>query len=161
MTNLASLYGRTNLSRHLPPVANVVISNVPGPAAPLYLAGARIVHYHPVSIPAHGMALNITVQSYAGSLEFGLTACRRVVSQEESYELVGYLQDALEEIRRLPDVARDVEQAPAAANVPAPVAPPPAPKARRRQSKSAPIEIAPKSVVRRTRRTDTTSARAH
>ena len=161
MTNLASLYGRTNLSRHLPPVANVVISNVPGPAAPLYLAGARIVHYHPVSIPAHGMALNITVQSYAGSLEFGLTACRRVVSQEESYELVGYLQDALEEIRRLPDVARDVEQAPAAANVPAPVAPPPAPKARRRQSKSAPIEIAPKSVVRRTRRTDTTSARTH
>jgi hypothetical protein len=35
--------------------------------------------YWPVSIPAHGLALNITVQSYAGSLDFGLIACRRTV----------------------------------------------------------------------------------
>jgi WS/DGAT/MGAT family acyltransferase len=157
MTNLASLYGRSNLSRHLRPVANVVISNVPGPAVPLYLAGARIVHYHPVSIPGHGLALNITVQSYAGSLEFGLTACRRVVSQEESYELVGYLQDALDEIRRLPDA---VEATPASASATA-SAPSPAPKSRRPRSKSAAVVVAPKSAGRRTRRADPGSARTH
>jgi WS/DGAT/MGAT family acyltransferase len=94
MTGLASLYGRSNLARRVPQVGNVAISNVPGPAMPLYMAGARMTHYYPVSIPGHGLALNITVQSYAGSLEFGLTACRRVLSQEESYELVGYLRDS-------------------------------------------------------------------
>jgi diacylglycerol O-acyltransferase len=104
MTGLASLYGRSNLARRLPQAGNVLISNVPGPAMPLYMAGARMTHYHPVSIPYHGMALNITVQSYAGSLDFGITACRRVLSQEESYELVGYLRDALDEIRQLPTV---------------------------------------------------------
>lgn len=79
MTGLASLYGRSRLADRLPPLANVVISNVPGPQAPLYLAGAKIASYSPVSIPAHGMALNITVQSYDGKMEFGLTACRRAV----------------------------------------------------------------------------------
>ncbi|HEV8096795.1 MAG TPA: wax ester/triacylglycerol synthase family O-acyltransferase [Burkholderiales bacterium] len=104
MTGLASLLGRTELAARLPSVGNVAISNVPGPPMPLYMAGARMVHYYPVSIPYHGIGLNITVQSYAGSLEFGLTACRRVLSQEESYELVGYLKDALQEIDALPSV---------------------------------------------------------
>ncbi|MGH6711781.1 MAG: WS/DGAT domain-containing protein [Bradyrhizobium sp.] len=80
---------------------------------PLYMAGARMVHYHPVSIPYHGSALNITVQSYAGLLEFGLTACRRVLSQEESYKLVEHLRVALREIEALPLV----EQAPGGAPV--------------------------------------------
>jgi WS/DGAT/MGAT family acyltransferase len=125
LTGLASLYGRSKLARRVPQVGNVAISNVPGPAMPLYMAGARMTHYYPVSIPGHGMALNITVQSYAGSLEFGLTACRRVLSQEESYEIVGYLRDALEEIRRLPSaqaVAEPAAEVPAAA-MPAPATP--------------------------------------
>jgi hypothetical protein len=32
-----------------------------------------------VSIPAHGMALNVTVQSYNGRLDYGLIGCRRAV----------------------------------------------------------------------------------
>ena len=68
------------------------------------MAGARMVHYFPVSIPAHGVALNITVHSYGDLLEFVLTACRRVLSQSESYELTGYLKAALKEIEALPSV---------------------------------------------------------
>ena len=79
MSGLASLYGRSGLADKLPPVANVAISNVPGPSFPLYFAGAKLATYFPVSIPGHGLALNMTVQSYNGSLEFGLTACRRAV----------------------------------------------------------------------------------
>jgi diacylglycerol O-acyltransferase len=89
----------------LPAAGNVAISNVPGPPMKLYMAGAKMVHYFPVSIPYHGSALNITVQSYAGSLEFGLTACRRILSQDESYELIDHLQTALREIQALPTVA--------------------------------------------------------
>jgi diacylglycerol O-acyltransferase / wax synthase len=79
MSGLASLYGRSRLANVLPPVANLVISNVPGIQQQLYFAGARIISYYPVSIPAHGMALNVTVQSYNGRLDYGLIACRRAV----------------------------------------------------------------------------------
>ncbi|MFT3815131.1 MAG: wax ester/triacylglycerol synthase family O-acyltransferase [Acidovorax sp.] len=111
MTSMASLYGRSNLASRLPPMANVLISNVPGPNMTLYCAGARMVSYYPVSIPYHGSAINITVQSYAGTLDFGITACRRILSQEESYELMGYLRDALRKIEKLPSIA---DAAPAA-----------------------------------------------
>ena len=46
---------------------------------PLYFAGARVVSFYPVSIIVHSMALNVTVQSYAGRLDYGLIACRRAV----------------------------------------------------------------------------------
>jgi diacylglycerol O-acyltransferase / wax synthase len=105
MTGLASLLGRSNLVGRVPAAGNVLISNVPGPPMPLYMAGARMVQYFPVSIPYHGSALNITVHSYAGLLEFGLTACRRVLSQDESCELIEHLQRALREIEALPTVA--------------------------------------------------------
>jgi hypothetical protein len=65
----------------LPPLANVAISNVPGPPVPLYLAGAKLRHYYPLSIVTHGLAFNITVQSYAGSLEFGLIGCKDIVAR--------------------------------------------------------------------------------
>ncbi len=31
---------------------------------------------YPVSIPIHGMALNITLQSYADTMNFGFVGCR-------------------------------------------------------------------------------------
>jgi diacylglycerol O-acyltransferase len=104
MTGLASLYGRSNLASRMPAVSNVLISNVPGPATTLYVAGAKMLSFYPVSIPYHGAALNMTVQSYAGTLEFGLTACRRILSQDESYELVELLKVALREIEAMPSV---------------------------------------------------------
>ncbi len=79
LQGLIGLYGSSKLADQLPPSANVTISNVPGPNVPLYMAGAKLVTLYPVSIPAHGVGLNITVQSYCGTLEFGLTACRKTV----------------------------------------------------------------------------------
>jgi len=79
MSALVSLYGRARLADTLPPLANLVVSNVPGPRMPLYLAGARMVTNYPVSIVTHGLGLNVTVQSYNGSLDFGIIACRRAM----------------------------------------------------------------------------------
>ncbi len=90
------LYGRSHLADRLPPAANVVVSNVPGPQVPLYVAGARVLTLYPVSIPTHGMALNLTVQSYCGSLDFGLTACRKTVP--ELHKLADYLDESLAEL---------------------------------------------------------------
>jgi diacylglycerol O-acyltransferase len=61
------------------PPFNLIISNVPGPEQPHYFNGARLEGMWPLSIPIHGMALNITCTSYAGSMGFGLTGCRRTV----------------------------------------------------------------------------------
>jgi len=58
---------------------NVWISSIPGPQQPMYCAGARALHYFPVSIPYHGLALEITTQGYLDNIEFGLTACRGTV----------------------------------------------------------------------------------
>jgi WS/DGAT/MGAT family acyltransferase len=64
--------------RYRSPV-NVVISNVPGPREPLYAAGAKLLHYYPVSTIVDGQGLNVTVQSYLDTLDFGLVACRQIV----------------------------------------------------------------------------------
>ena len=79
LSGLASMLGRSGLANLLPPSVNLVISNVAGSPTPLYFAGALLTCYYPVSIPSHGMALNATVQSYNGRMDYGLIACRRAV----------------------------------------------------------------------------------
>lgn len=81
------------------PSFNVVISNVPGPQRPLYLNGARLDGMYPVSIVAHGMAVNITVTSYVDSLDFGITACRRSVPHVQ--RLIDYLEVGLRELEQV------------------------------------------------------------
>ena len=61
VSGLASLWGPIAHHECGAPIANLVISNVAGIPVPLYFAGARMACYYPVSIPAHGMALNVTV----------------------------------------------------------------------------------------------------
>jgi WS/DGAT/MGAT family acyltransferase len=72
---------------------NLVISNVPGPAETLYFNGAELQGLYPLSIPTHGQAMNITVTSYAGQLQFGLTGDRRALPSLQ--RLLGHLEDAL------------------------------------------------------------------
>ncbi|CAM3222823.1 wax ester/triacylglycerol synthase family O-acyltransferase [Prescottella defluvii] len=73
------------LGHHGPlrPPYNIVISNVPGPNAPLYWNGARLDALYPLSIPLDGQALNITCTSTEESIAFGLTGCRRAVPHLE------------------------------------------------------------------------------
>lgn len=101
LSALASLYGRTRLANAIPPIANLVISNVPGPQVPLYLAGARMRTYWPLSIVEHGLGLNITVESYSGSLDFGLVACRKSIPDLDA--LAAAMTDAFEELRATGD----------------------------------------------------------
>jgi len=45
----------------------------------LYAAGAELLHIFPVSISTHGIALNITVQSYRDQLDFGFIAGANII----------------------------------------------------------------------------------
>lgn len=81
------------------PGYNVVISNIPGPKESLYWNGARLLGVYPLSIPTDGQALNITVTSYDGQLEFGLTGCRAVVPRLQ--RLLVQLEDSLAELEKV------------------------------------------------------------
>jgi WS/DGAT/MGAT family acyltransferase len=78
------------------PVWNLVISNVPGPQVPLYLAGARLEANYPVSVITDGLGLNITVMSYCGHLDFGIVADRE--QMRDVWKLIGWLRESLQEL---------------------------------------------------------------
>jgi hypothetical protein len=95
-----ALYGRARVADRIPQVANLVISNVPGPPVPLYMAGARMLSNYPTSIVVHGMALNITVQSYDQSLDFGLIADSAAMPDVQ--DLAEAIRTAFDDMRALP-----------------------------------------------------------
>ncbi len=92
----ARLAGRLRIADRMNPPVNVIVSNVPGPRQPLYLSGARMTHFYPVSTVADGLGLNITVQSYLDNLDFGLVACRELVP--DLWDLCDGLSDSMDEL---------------------------------------------------------------
>src|SRR3954469_12325750 len=79
------------------PTWNLVISNVPGPQFPLYMAGARLEANYPVSVITDGMGLNITVMSYMGHMDFGIIADRDQIPDVDV--LMDHLREELEALR--------------------------------------------------------------
>lgn len=104
MEAVTALYGKARVAERMPQLANVVISNVPGPPVPLYLAGARMRSNWPTSIVVHGIALNITVESYDQQMDFGLVADGAAVSDLRS--LAEALRAAFDELPLLDPVKK-------------------------------------------------------
>ncbi len=90
------MYSRLRIADRMNPPFNLVISNVPGPAYPLYSAGAQLQHFYPVSALADGQGLNMTVQSYNGNLDFGFIACRELVP--DLWVMVDLLRASMDEL---------------------------------------------------------------
>jgi diacylglycerol O-acyltransferase len=84
------------LGRLLPPVNNLVISNVPGSRVRRYVNGAEAIGLYPVSTLPPMTALNVTCCSFAGTIYFGLIAGRSAVPDLPL--LATYLDDAFEEL---------------------------------------------------------------
>lgn len=99
-TRAARLATRFRLGDRMSMPVNLIISNVPGPREPLYMGTARLRHYYPVSTVVEGQGLNITVQSYCDTLDFGFVSCRELVP-----DLWTLLRYCIEEIDVLFDAA--------------------------------------------------------
>ncbi|HUY21180.1 MAG TPA: wax ester/triacylglycerol synthase family O-acyltransferase [Acidimicrobiales bacterium] len=111
----ARAYTRLKLADHHRPIHSLVISNVPGPGFPLYLAGAELVAGFPLGPVMDGAGLNVTVMSYRGTLNWGFMACAETVPRVA--ELAAAVPTALDELlasAALPP-ARPVGVAPARA----------------------------------------------
>ena len=110
-------YGKSGggtLASKLPLIANLVISNVPGAPVRLYLAGAQVLSFHPTSIIMHGLGLNITIQTYAGHVDFGIIAGRNTLVQPADFAKA--INDAFAQAQGLlagldADAAKPVAQA--------------------------------------------------
>ena len=100
----ARLYSSLRLSERHPVVHNLIISNVPGPPVPLYMAGARLVGLYPLGPIMDGAGLNVTVLSNEDRIGFGFIACRELVP--ELWELADAVPEALAELVAAADAAR-------------------------------------------------------
>ncbi len=71
---LSDLYAGSGIADRHRPAINVMLSNVPGPPFPLFLAGCELVRAYPMGQIIEGVGLNITVMSYCDSVDFGFMA---------------------------------------------------------------------------------------
>jgi WS/DGAT/MGAT family acyltransferase len=69
---------------------NLVVTNVPGPQIPLYLAGRRLADPFPMVPLAKNQALGVALLSYAGRINFGLVG---------DYDLMWDLDDFADDVR--------------------------------------------------------------
>ncbi len=100
--NLAlRLYALPAVSGTLPPVQNVVISNVPGPPIPLYIAGAQVKGIYPFGPLIEGSGINITVLSNMGNMDFGVIACGDTVP--DVWQIADGFGDAVRDLRKAAD----------------------------------------------------------
>jgi WS/DGAT/MGAT family acyltransferase len=92
----ARLYTGMKLADRHRPVANLVISNVPGPDFPLYLGGSQLLGMFPLGPVMDGMGLNITIMSYRGVLYWGLASDARAVPR--LWDIAAAVPHALDEL---------------------------------------------------------------
>lgn len=81
-SGIAYLWEGINLITGLYPkkqAFNLIISNVPGSRKPLYWNGAQLTALYPASVLFDGQAMNITLATYLDKVEFGITACSKVL----------------------------------------------------------------------------------
>ena len=69
---LVRLAYETHLLSYVPGMMNTIVSNVPGPPVPLYLAGARLTGVFSASVLLDHMGLNITLFTFGDRVDFGV-----------------------------------------------------------------------------------------
>lgn len=68
-----------------PPIANTNLSNVPGPAEPIYFNGARLIRVTGLGPLIAGLNLFHVIASYNGTVSMGVTADRDALPDPAHY----------------------------------------------------------------------------
>jgi WS/DGAT/MGAT family acyltransferase len=79
---------------------NLIVTNVPGPARPLFLLGAQLLEAYPVVPLFENQALGVALASYAGVLHWGLHADRDLVPDLD--QLAALIGSEFEELAKAP-----------------------------------------------------------
>ncbi len=94
----------SNITDRVPRVANVVVSNVPGPPFPIYACGARVSGIYAASVLLAFAGLNVTLFSYIDRVDFGLTSDPDLL--EDPWGIADGIKDALAELMEALDLGK-------------------------------------------------------
>ena len=92
------LVARTGLMSRMRPIANCVVTNIPGPQIPLYFTGAKMVANFGLGLPMEGLGLFHIVLSYNGAITVSVTACRDQLPDPEFY--AECLEESFRDLRK-------------------------------------------------------------
>jgi WS/DGAT/MGAT family acyltransferase len=79
----AIIFEKLRMSDLVRPIANILISNVPGPADRRYLKDSKLLACYPISTMTPGGGVNITLITYAGTANVGIVCCDKNVKSLE------------------------------------------------------------------------------
>jgi len=99
----SAMYTNMKLASRHRPIHNVIVSNVPGPPFPLYLAGARLDMLCPLGPVMEGAGLNVTVLSNMGRVDVGLIACSELIP--DLWDLAHAFDEAMTELLEAAEAA--------------------------------------------------------
>lgn len=100
LANLAAgMYSRYNIKEFLHPPFNVTITNVPGPNAPLYLKGHKIVSVFGLTPVLDGFGLIIAAFSYNGQVTITTTSDAKTMPDADMFSK--YIREAANELEEL------------------------------------------------------------
>ncbi len=77
-------------------LVNVLVSNVPGPPAPLSLGGARVLEIFQIGVVQGNLTVSVGALSYAGQLSFSIVADADAVT--DAAEFRAGMADTLDQL---------------------------------------------------------------
>lgn len=93
---MAEAVEKLKLADTLLPLANFLVSNVPGPKEPLYLAGAPLLAVYPLSTLPPGLSVNFTIHTYMGNMDVGIISDRDAIPDLDV--IPGLMQEVFEQL---------------------------------------------------------------
>lgn len=96
--SLALITEWLRLSDYLPPIANILVSNMPGPQHTLYLKDSKLLCNYPVSTMTPGGGVNITLLTYDGKAHVGLVCCNKNIKSLQP--LARYIEEAFDMLEK-------------------------------------------------------------
>lgn len=97
----AIIFEMLGISNWVKPIANILVSNMPGPARDMYFKDALLLANYPISAITPGGGVNITMVTYSGQANIGLVCCNNAISSLEP--LAAYCHEAFDMLEKCID----------------------------------------------------------
>ncbi|MEM9553005.1 MAG: wax ester/triacylglycerol synthase family O-acyltransferase [Acidobacteriota bacterium] len=110
----ARLYSRLRLAGRHRPIFNLVITNVPGPQVPLYIAGGLLLQHVGAAPIFDGIGMIVPIFSYDGALAVAILSCPDIVERasaitEHLLPALDALETSLAQTRRVSEPSSGAE----------------------------------------------------
>ena len=99
--SFALIYEMLHLSNVINPIANILISNVPGPREQMYFKDCTLKSIYPISTITAGGGVNITLMTYNNVANVGIVCCDKDIKSLDP--LAQYFKEAFELLEKSVD----------------------------------------------------------